>query len=134
MNQENKTARKRGAEKRLAKRLAKYSLEKKAFDVQLLDIRKLTTMTDFFVLCSADSDTQVKAIVDHIREKMKQRSVIPWHVEGYSQLRWVLLDYVDVVVHVFVKDAREFYNLEGLWGDAKFETIEDDIQPGKAGK
>lgn len=134
MNQENKTVRKRGAEKRLAKRLAKYSLEKKAFDVQLLDLRKLTTMTDFFVLCSADSDTQVKAIVDHIREKMKKRSVIPWHVEGYSQLRWVLMDYVDVVVHVFVKDAREFYNLEGLWGDAKFEKIEDDVHPGKAGK
>ncbi len=134
MNQVNKTVRKRGAEKRLAKRLAKYSFEKKAFDVRVLDLRKLTTMTDFFVLCSADSDTQVKAIVDHIRDKMNQRDVKPWHVEGYSRLRWVLMDYVDVVVHVFLKEAREFYNLEGLWGDAKFETIEDDLKTGRAGE
>jgi ribosome-associated protein len=119
--------RKKGEEKRLAKRLAKFSLEKKAFEVTLMDLRQITTMTDFFVLCSADSDTQVKAIVDHIRDKMKENNVRPWHVEGYEQLRWVLLDYVDVVVHVFQRDVREFYNLEGLWGDAKVEIIEDKV-------
>lgn len=122
-----RTVRKKGIEKRLAKRLANYSLEKKATEVTVMDLRKITTMTDFFVLCTADSDTQVKAIVDHIREKMKEKNVRPWHVEGYEQLRWVLLDFVDVVVHVFQKDVRQFYNLEGLWGDAKVELIQDEI-------
>lgn len=119
--------RKRGAEKRLARRLAKYSLEKKAYDVIVMDLRKLTTMTDFFVLCSADSETQVKAIVDHINQKMGKHNIKPWHIEGYEQLRWVLLDFVDVVVHVFQRQVREFYNLEGLWGDAKTEIIEDQV-------
>jgi len=123
-----KTSRKKGEEKRLAKRLAKFSLEKKATEVMLMDLRKITTMTDFFVLCTADSDTQVKAIVDHIRQKMKEKNVRPWHVEGYAQLRWVLLDFVDVVVHIFQRDVRQFYNLEGLWGDAKVEIIEDKVE------
>ena len=124
-----KPAPKKGAEKRLAKLLAKYSLEKKASDVILLDLRKITPMTDFFVICSADSDVQVRAIVDHLRDQMKKRDIRPWHVEGYSQLRWVLLDFIDVVVHVFLKSAREFYNLEGLWGDAKIEAVLDKSQP-----
>ena len=128
---EVKPVQKKGSEKRLAKRLAKYSLEKKAFDIVILDLRKLTTMTDFFVLCSADSDNQVKAIADHIKGEMKKRNIKPWHIEGYGQLRWVLMDFVDVIVHIFHKSAREFYNLEGLWGDAKIEIIEDDVQPEK---
>ncbi len=119
------TPKRKPATKRLARQLAKYSLEKKAFDVMIMDLRKLTDITDFFVLCSADSDTQVKAIVDHIDEKMRERKIKPWHVEGYENLRWVLLDYVDVVVHVFVKETREYYSLETLWGDAKIEMIED---------
>lgn len=124
-----KPAPKKGAEKRLAKMLAKYSLEKKASDVILLDLRKITPMTDFFVICSADSDVQVRAIVDHLRDQMKKRDIRPWHVEGYSHLRWVLIDFIDVVVHVFLKSAREFYNLEGLWGDAKIEAVLDKSQP-----
>jgi|Deesub1362B_J571_1020462.scaffolds.fasta_scaffold01565_6 ribosome-associated protein len=119
------TARKRGATKRMARQLAKYSLEKKASNVIIMDLRGLTDITDFFVLCSADSDTQVKAIVDHIEEKMNQKKIKPWHIEGYESLRWVLMDYVDVVVHVFLKETREYYSLETLWGDAKIEVIED---------
>ena len=115
----------KGAAKRLARQLAKISLEKKAFDVLIMDLRKLTGITDFFVLCSADSDTQVKAIVDHIIDEMEKRQQEVWHVEGYENLHWVLLDYVDVVVHVFHKNTRAFYNLENLWGDAKMEAIED---------
>ncbi len=115
----------RGAAKRLARRLAEVALEKKAFDVLIMDLRKLTGVTDFFVLCSADSDTQIKAIVDHIVDEMEKRQQKVWHVEGYENLSWVLLDYVDVVVHVFHKNTRAFYNLENLWGDAKTEVIED---------
>ena len=121
-----KTVRASGRSKRLARQLAKYTLEKKAYDVMILDLRKLTDITDFFVLCSADSDTQVKAIVDHIDEKMRRRKMKPWHVEGYENLRWVLLDYVDVVVHVFLRETREYYSLETLWGDAKTEVITDE--------
>ena len=123
-----KKTRQRGSEKRLAKKIAKLSLEKKATDVILMDLRTITSMTDFFVLCSADSDTQVKAIADHIKEKMKEKNLRPWHIEGYEQLRWVLLDYIDVVIHIFQKEVREFYNLEGLWGDAKTEIIFDEVK------
>lgn len=112
--------------KRLARQIANYVLEKKAHDVLIMDLRKLTSMTDFFVLCSADSGVQVKAIVDNVEEKMKKRRIRAWHREGYQNLKWVLLDYVDVVVHVFHKDTREFYSLESLWGDAKTEAIPDD--------
>ena len=112
--------------KRLANQLAKYVLEKKAHNVLIMDLRKITTMTDFFVLCSGDSDVQVKAIVDNVDEKMKKRNLRSWHREGYENLQWVLLDYVDVVLHVFHKDTREFYCLESLWGDAKIETVGDE--------
>ncbi len=120
-----RSSRARGWSKRLARQLARYTLEKKAYDVLILDLRGLTDVTDFFVLCSADSDTQVKAIVDHIDEKMRKRNLRPWHVEGYENLRWVLLDFIDVVVHVFLRETREYYSLETLWGDAKTEVVDD---------
>lgn len=90
-----------------------------------MDLRKITTMTDFFVICSGDSDTQVKAIADAVMEGMKAKGIQTWHIEGFMALHWVLLDYVDVVVHIFHKDTRNFYGLERLWGDAKFEYVED---------
>lgn len=92
----------------------------------MMDLRKLTTMTDFFVLCTGASDTQVKAIVDHVEESMKSKNVRAWNKEGYGSLKWVLLDYVDVVVHVFQRETREFYGLESFWGDAEIESIDDD--------
>ncbi len=82
-------------------------------------------MTDFFVVCSADSDKQVKAVADAVVDGLEEEGVRIWHNEGVSQLRWVLLDYVDVVVHIFQRQVRGFYNLERLWGDAKIERVED---------
>ena len=82
-------------------------------------------MTDFFVVCSADSDKQVKAVADAVVDGLEEEGVRVWHNEGVSQLRWVLLDYVDVVVHIFQRQVRDFYNLERLWGDAKIERVED---------
>ncbi len=114
--------------KTLAKKIAKLALSKKASDILIFDLRKLTDMTDFFVVCSADSDTQVKAISDAIVEGTEKFGSFPWHIEGTSNRQWVLLDFVDVVVHVFLKETRKFYNLEKLWGDAKIETVEDNIQ------
>jgi ribosome-associated protein len=99
---------------------------KKAYDVLLIDLRKLAAFTDYFVICSADSDVQVKAIADDVDRSLRDEGMKCWHKEGYQALNWVLLDYVDVVVHVFKK--REFYNLEKLWGDARFERLSDPAQ------
>ena len=111
-----------------AKRISEIMFNKKAYDVLLIDLRNLTAFADFFVICSADSDVQVKAIADDVDRSLRDEGVKCWHKEGYQALNWVLLDYVDVVVHVFKKDAREFYNLEKLWGDARFERLADPAQ------
>ncbi|MBI1804003.1 MAG: ribosome silencing factor [Ignavibacteriae bacterium] len=121
--------------KTLAKKIAHLALTKKAHKITILDLRKLTDMTDFFVICSADSDIQVKAIADTITDGTEMIGVSAWHREGISQRQWVLLDYVDVVVHIFHREARRFYGLEKLWGDAKIEIVEDDSErPTKADK
>ena len=109
----------------LARKIAEEALNKKARDVVIMDLRKLQAPADYFVVCSADSDTQVKAIAEGIRDGMEQVGISAWHSEGYQSLQWVLLDYVDVVVHVFHKEVRSFYNLERLWGDAHFQVAED---------
>ena len=113
--------------KQLANKIAGLIFNKKGFDVKILDISPLTTMTDYFVICSADSDTQVKAISDEVDKKLRDDGIKCWHTEGYKSLSWVLLDYVDVVVHVFKTDAREYYNLEKLWGDANIVNVEDSL-------
>ena len=111
----------------LAKKIAEFVLSKKGSDIVLLDLRKLSAPADFFVVCSADSDTQVKAIADAVRDGTDRIGVRLWHSEGFRALTWVLLDYVDVVVHVFKREARAFYNLERLWGDAAFIPVHDDL-------
>ncbi len=111
--------------KTLAKKIAQFALSKKAHAITILDLRKITDMTDFFVICSADSDVQVKAISDAIMDGTEELGIPAWHREGITQRQWVLLDYVDVVAHVFHKEARRFYALEKLWGDAKIEVVED---------
>ncbi|UCH66389.1 MAG: ribosome silencing factor [Ignavibacterium sp.] len=111
-----------------AKRITEIMFNKKAYDVLLIDLRKLTAFADYFVICSADSDVQVKAIADDVDRSLRDEGMKCWHKEGYQALNWVLLDYVDVVVHVFKRDAREFYNLEKLWGDARFERLADPAQ------
>ena len=115
--------------KNLAKLVANAALSKKAYDVTILDLRKLTTMTDYFVVCSVDSDTQARAVADAIKHESLEKGETSVRKEGYSEGRWILLDYVDVVVHVFHKEMREFYNLEKLWGDAKFEYVNDEPAP-----
>jgi len=89
-----------------------------------MDLCGVTSITDYFVICSADSDIQVKAISEHIRDELGKEKIKPWHIEGYKSLRWVLLDFVDVVIHIFQPETREFFGLERLWGDAKIIEIE----------
>lgn len=109
----------------LARMAAELSLTKKADNVLLLDLRKLTSVTDFFVICSASTDRQVKAIAEAIEFGIAERNIKPWHREGLGNLQWVLLDYVDVVAHVFQEETRQFYSLERLWGDAEIIEIKD---------
>jgi ribosome-associated protein len=111
----------------LAKRVADLMVSKKALDIVILDLKKLTSATDYFVLCSADSDTQVKAIADSVDDGMEELGERVWHKEGYHSQRWIVLDYVDVVVHIFHKEERSFYNLDRLWGDAKRTEVQDPL-------
>ena len=111
--------------KLFAEKIADLVFNKKGYDVRIIDLRNLATFSDFFVICSADSDTQVKAIADEIDKNLKDEGIRAWHKEGYKGLNWVLLDYVDVVVHIFKKDVRIYYNLERLWGDAPSIDVED---------
>jgi len=108
----------------LAKKAAQIAFTKKAKNVAILDLRNLTSITDYFVICTGDVDVHVKAIVDEIKVKLKPE-VKPWHIEGYQHLNWVLMDYVDFVVHVFQEDIRNYYNLERLWADAPVEIVEN---------
>jgi len=110
----------------LCKVIVKGMEDKKASDIVMMDLREIfTTMTDFFVICSATSDTQVDGISNAIEEEVyKTNKEKPWMSEGKNTNQWVLLDYVNVVVHIFLKDKREFYQLEELWGDAKITKID----------
>jgi ribosome-associated protein len=98
--------------------------EKKAEDVTVLELDKAAGgFTDFFVICSGGNPRQVQAISDEVEQKLSHAGLRPTHVEGYTQAEWVLLDYVDFVVHVFSQKARHFYNLERLWKSAKHWTL-----------
>ena len=104
--------------KTTAKKVVGFALEKKAFDTQLMDLRKITPVTDFFVICSGSTRVQVKAIADNVIKKCKENNLPIYHVEGYESLRWVLIDLVEIVVHIFQPEVRNYYQLERLWGDA----------------
>ena len=97
---------------------AELALDLKAEDVVALDLRGISSATDFFVLATGNSDIQVRAIAEHVRDELKKLGVRPLHVEGLDKARWVLMDFVDFVVHVLHPSARAFYQLELLWGDA----------------
>ena len=115
--------------KKLALKIGELALQKKANRVKILDVHKITSMTDFFVICSGNSDVQVKAITDHIVDEI---AVVerPFNREGYDSREWILLDYINVVVHVFHEASRDFYDLERLWIDAEItELIEDENSP-----
>ena len=108
----------------LAAQIAVYAEDKKALDIVELDLRSVVDYTDYFVVCSGGSDRQVKAIHDAIHIGCKdEHGLLPRRVEGVAQARWVLMDYLDVVVHVFVPEVREFYALERLWGEVPAKAI-----------
>ena len=96
----------------------KAAVEKKAFDLVLLEMKKVTAFTDYFLLCSGKSDRQVQAIAQAIEDELAKEGIRPLGEEGKTEGRWVLMDYADVVVHIFLEPIRAFYDLEGLWVDA----------------
>ena len=113
----------------IARVAADAALSRRARDVTILDLREVAAFTDFFVLCTGTSDTHIAGIADIVLEKMEEIGQRPWHLEGERHADWVLLDYIDVVVHIFSREAREFYALERLWVDATAIVLsEDDVE------
>jgi ribosome-associated protein len=110
----------------LAERIAEIASDKKAIDIRVIDLRGIVSYTDFFVICSGNTERQAKAIHDGIYEELKNRSserLLPRRTEGDREARWILLDYWDVVVHIFTSEAREYYRLENLWGEAPARSV-----------
>lgn len=105
-------------------RLAEAALERNARDAVLLDLRGLSDAADWFLIASGDSDTHTKAIADNILNRMKEAGVRPAGIEGKGRGAWILIDYINVVVHVFLPQVREFYQLEDLWGDAPIRRLQ----------
>lgn len=105
-------------------RAADLARDRKGRDVMVLDLRGLSSATDFFLIVTGTSDIHVRSVADHIMETLKKDGVRPDHVEGMQGGRWVLIDYIDFVVHVFHPAARDFYQLERLWGDAPASALE----------
>ncbi len=121
-------AKKKKAEsEKLSRTIARGMQEKKASQIVVMDLRKVkNAVADFFVLCSGNSDKQLDAIADSIDEEVyKTLNENPWYTEGKNNKEWILLDYINVVAHVFRKDRRQYYALEKLWGDAEITELED---------
>jgi ribosome-associated protein len=107
----------------LVDRIAEIASDKKAADITILDVREIVGYTDYFLICSGNTDRQAKAIHDGIHEGLKAEGVLPRRVEGARQARWILMDYLDCVVHIFTPEARGYYRLEQLWGEAPARSI-----------
>ena len=119
---------------RLAQLAASYAADKKAIDLTVLDLRGVSSYTDFFVVCSGNTDRQAKAIHDGIHFGLKkEHGLLPRRVEGVGESRWILMDYLDIVVHVFTPETRDFYRLEQLWGDVPRREYGPDGEPLSAG-
>ena len=109
-----------------AKRIIELAQEKKGKQIVRMDISEISSFADYFVIITGESTTQIKAITDHIDNELRLQNVYPVSKEGYQNLRWVLMDYSDVIVHLFDHESREFYAIERLWADAKMEFISEE--------
>lgn len=111
--------------KELAELTAELAKTKKAQDIVILDLTGLSDVTNYFVICTGESDTQVKAIADAVEDGTREEGSKVWRKEGLDNLQWVLLDFVDVVVHIFLPKVRQYYEIERLWGDAPRTEVSD---------
>ena len=111
-------------EKVIVKAISELMLDKKGLDIQIIDVQGLTSITDYFVNCSSQSDPQTRAIKNHIQDPLFEKYQIkPLHIEGYENLKWILMDYVSIVINIFNETEREYYNIERLWSDAKITKV-----------
>ena len=110
-------------------RVVEILQDKKAFAITLLDLRDVTDTCDYFLLCTGTSEQHVRSLTDEVRDRLTEMGEKPWHVEGADTRRWVLIDYVHFVVHIFREEARDFYSLERLWGDAVRTDFADGDAP-----
>ncbi len=115
--------------KDLSELVAKGMSEKKGIDIKIMDLRKVkNSFTDFFVICSGNSDTQIDALANAVEEEVyKNSQTDPWQKEGKANGEWILIDYIDVVAHIFNKERRAHYDIEELWGDAEVTLLEDSV-------
>jgi len=112
--------------KTLIKKIINLIQDKKGYDIKIIDLKGISSLTDYFIICSSDSDPQTRAITNHIKKDLSREKIKPFQIEGLDYMDWILMDYFDIVVHIFKKETREFYDIERLWGDAKIETIKND--------
>ena len=112
--------------KTLIKKIITLIQDKKGYDIKIIDLKGISSLTDYFIICSSDSDPQTRAITNHIKKDLSRDKIKPFQIEGLDYMDWILMDYFDIVIHIFKKETREFYDIERLWGDAKIETIKND--------
>ena len=110
----------------LATKISGTMLDKKAFDIKIIDISGLSTVADFFVICTVNNLRQAQAVADEIELVLSKQGHHPKGIEGYRQGNWILMDFTDVIVHIFDKDAKSFYNIERIWSDGKLMEIEEE--------
>lgn len=103
----------------LLEKIIKYLEDKKAIDIKTIDIKGKTTIADYFIIASGTSSTHIKALADNVEEELKKQDIYPNKIEGYNSAAWILMDYQDVIVHIFTEEQRENYNLEDLWEKAQ---------------
>jgi ribosome-associated protein len=103
--------------------VGRFALEKKAYDLVVMEVRELTSIADYFIVCSGRSDRQVQSIAQGIEENLRGLGARPHSVEGAAKGQWLLMDFSDVIVHIFYEPVREFYDLEGLWADARYMAL-----------
>jgi|UniRef100_A0A7C3YZL0 ribosome-associated protein len=103
---------------KIVDRILTLLAEKKGEDILALNLKKLSPITDYFIIATANSSVHARSLADYLLETLKKEGELPHHIEGYGPAQWILLDYIDCVVHIFLKEVREFYGLERLWGDA----------------
>ena len=111
--------------KGIAKNAFLYLDEKKAIDIKIIDISKISVIADYFIICGGSNSRQVKALAENVEEKLGKADVIPKSTEGYQNANWILLDYQDVIIHIFNQEERLFYDLERIWSDGSFVQVSD---------
>ena len=111
--------------KKLVNQFVELMQDKKVQDIVILDVKELTSLTDYFILCTSESTPQTKAVMDHIYKNMRANGLRPNNLEDTKTLEWVAMDYFNIVIHIFNDETRKYYQFERLWGDAKIEKINE---------